>query len=252
MIKNKQFLKYILWIIIVLSSIVLVFASYKQFKRIEASNRLDEITSIKKSIEDDSNIIVSENNSNTSYSIKSNDQKEWLDINPDYQGWLQIENTNIDYPVVRAIDNYFYLDRDFLKKKSELGAIFMDYRNIGNFNDRHTAIYGHYTWTGKMFGDLHKYKEELFSNENRIIKLNTLYGEKEFQIFSVYVDSAEEYKLKFDFKDDAEYKGYLKILSELSMHPFESNLNSEKLILTLATCSYEVGDGRLIVHAIEK
>ncbi|MDY0236888.1 MAG: class B sortase [Gudongella sp.] len=248
--KSNILFKYILWIIIFISLIVLVFAINREYKRNEASKRLYTISILENNEKEDNSIVINEDN--TKYSTKTNLQKTWLDINPDYQGWLQIENTNIDYPVVRAIDNYFYLDKDFLKEDSELGAIFMDYRNIGNFNDRHTAIYGHYTWTGKMFGDLHNYKEELFSNENRIIKFNSLFGEKEFEIFSVYVDSAEDYKLKFDFEDDIEYLEYLKSLNELSIHSFESNLDPDKLLLSLATCSYEVSNGRLIVHAIEK
>lgn len=248
--KNKLFIKYILWIIMIISFLVLVFALNRQYKRNEASKRLDTISILEDNVKNDKELTIDEDSN--LFSNKANPQKKWLDINPDYQGWLQIENTNIDYPVVRSVDNHFYLDRDFLKEKSELGAIFMDYRNIGNFNDRHTAIYGHYTWTGKMFGDLHKYKNDDFSKDNRIIKFNTLFGEREFEIFSVYIDSAEDYKLKFDFKDDNEYKDYLAGLNDLSIHNFKSNLDSEKLLITLATCSYEVGNGRLIIHAIEK
>lgn len=248
--KNNVIFKSLLWIVIFVSSIVLVFTTNRLLKRNEASKRLDLLATLEDKEKGGSIQIINE--SSTSYSTPSNLQKKWLDINPDYQGWLKIENTNIDYPLVRSKDNHFYLNRDFLKEDSELGAIFMDYRNIGNFNDRHTVIYGHYTWTGKMFGHLHNYKEELFSKENRIIKLKTIYGDKEFEIFSVYVDSAEDYELKINFKDDIDYVEYLQSLSDLSLHSFELNPNPEKLLLTLATCSYEVGDGRLIVHAIEK
>ena len=248
--KNSIIFKFLLWLIIFISFLVLVFTTNRQLKRNEASNRIDALTILEekeKKYKDQTN-----DDSLTTYSAKTNPQKKWLDLNSDYQGWLKIENTNIDYPLVRARDNIFYLNKDFLKEESELGAIFMDYRNIGNFNDKHTAIYGHYTWTGKMFGDLHNYKEESFLNKNRIIDLKTLYGEKEFEIFSVYIDSAEDYELKINFTDDNDYLEYLQFLNSLSVHNFEFNPDSEKLLLTLATCSYEVGNGRLIVHAIEK
>ena len=248
--KNSIIFKFLLWLIIFISFLVLVFTTNRQLKRNEASNRIDALTILEekeKKYKDQTN-----DDSLTTYSTKTNPQKKWLDLNSDYQGWLKIENTNIDYPLVRARDNIFYLNKDFLKEESELGAIFMDYRNIGNFNDKHTAIYGHYTWTGKMFGDLHNYKEESFLNKNRIIDLKTLYGEKEFEIFSVYIDSAEDYELKINFTDDNDYLEYLQFLNSLSVHNFEFNPDSEKLLLTLATCSYEVGNGRLIVHAIEK
>lgn len=257
MTENRHFLKYLLWAIIIFSLIILVISSTKQIKRLKSEKILEEFTEkIEKPTVIREPSIIEEIEENTLeekvYSLEPNLQKEWLDINPDYQGWLSIEGTNIDYPTVRSVDNFFYLDKDFLKNKNELGAIFMDYRNIGNFNDKHTAIYGHYTWNGKMFADLHKYKDESYGNENNIIKFNSLYGEKEFEIFSVYVDSAVDYRLELDFKDDLEYEDYLKKLQELSLYEIPVDLKADKLLLTLATCSYEIGNGRLIVHALEK
>lgn len=253
MSKNRQILKYFLWTVIVVSLGVLLFSTYIGLKRINAEKRIEEFSAkMEKPISKSEKPIEEDPIDDKVYSIDSNPQKQWLDINSDYQGWLSIEGTNIDYPVVRAVDNFYYLDRDFLKEKSELGAIFMDYRNVGNFNDRHSAIYGHFTWNGKMFADLHKYKEEDFAKQNSIITLNTLYGEKQFQIFSVYVDSAKDYRLKFQFLDDREYEDYLKDLQNMSIYDLSFDWDPDKLLITLATCSYEVGDGRLIVHGIEK
>lgn len=257
MAKNTGFLKQVLWLIIIISAGIFLFSGFKQIKRWESEKRFENISSILEKPEVKVTPItqptIEENKAPEKiYFLEPNAQKQWLDINPDYQGWLSIKGTNIDYPTVRAKDNQFYLDRDFLKEKSELGAIFMDYRNVGNFNDRHTAIYGHYTWNGKMFADLHNYKDESFGRDHNIIKLNTLYGEKEFQIFSIYVDSATDYKLRFNFKDDEDYKEYLNGLKELSLYELPFELEEDKLLLTLATCSYEVGNGRLIVHGIEK
>ncbi|NLC65700.1 MAG: class B sortase, partial [Clostridium sp.] len=186
------------------------------------------------------------------YSTIENPQKKWLNKNEDYEGWLVVEGTKINYPVVKSIDNSFYLDRDFEKEKNELGSIFMDYKNVGSFNDKHTTIYGHYTKSGVMFGDLHKYKDKEFSLSNNSISFDSLYSKKEFEIFSVYIDSADNYQLKFNFKDDIEYEDYLQMISEKSMHDLGGELDKDKLLLTLATCSYEVGNGRLIIHAIEK
>lgn len=253
MAKNRQILKYFLWTVIVVSLGVLLFSTYIGLKRINAEKRIEEFSAkMEKPISKSEKPTEEDPIDDKVYSIDSNPQKQWLDINSDYQGWLSIEGTNIDYPVVRAVDNFYYLDRDFLKEKSELGAIFMDYRNVGNFNDRHSAIYGHFTWNGKMFADLHKYKEEDFAKQNSIITLNTLYGEKQFQIFSVYVDSAKDYRLKFQFLDDREYEDYLKDLQNMSIYDLSFDWDPDKLLITLATCSYEVGDGRLIVHGIEK
>lgn len=248
--KNKTYLKYFLWLIIISSSLVLIFTSYKLYKRDMDSKRIDSI-SIRTEIENENKDTL-EDKDPLYYTPIENEEKKWIDINQDYQGWLEIENTNISYPVVRGIDNYYYLDKDFSRKESELGAIFMDYRNLGNYNDKHTVIYGHYTWTGKMFADLHNYKDETFAKENNLIGFKGLYNKKDFEIFSVYIDSASDYELKLNFEEDKDYKDYLVKLEELSLHEFNVNLDPSKLLLTLATCSYEVGNGRLIVHAIEK
>lgn len=249
--KDNMILKYILWIIIISSSIVLILSSYGQIRRVQRSKRLDEL--INKEVYPANQIDKTlSDNTEVKDSNPVNPHKKWIDVNTDYQGWLRIPGTRIDYPVVRGIDNTYYLDRDFFKEKSDAGSIFMDYRNIGNFKDQHTIIYGHYRNNGEMFADLHKYKEREFLMENNIISFNGIYDEKDFEIFSVYVDSADNYKLKNQFESSIEYENHLKDLSDLSMHQINFNPNAEKLMITVATCSYEIGNGRLIIHAIEK
>ena len=265
---NSKLTKVFLSVIILSSSIVLIGASYKQIKRTKAeknvailsSDYYDSQDSILYSLEKDNkpfenvkeNEITNKIIKEDIYSITENPHKKWIDQNEDYEGWLTVKGTKIDYPVVKTLDNEFYLDKGFEKEKTDLGSIFMDYRNIGNFNDLHTIIYGHYTKSGVMFGDLHKYKDKDFSLSNSSITFNSLYSEKEFEIFSVYVDSADDYKLEYDFTGSDEYENYLNMLSEKSMHDLGKKINKDKLLLTLATCSYEIGNGRLIIHAIEK
>lgn len=252
--KDKMLLKYILWLVIISSSMVLVSSSYREIRRVQASKRLSELIDEEEVISSsliDEELAIELDKVQVKYSNIVNPQKKWIDINSDYQGWLDMAGTKIDYPVVRSLDNRYYLDRDFFKEKSEAGSIFMDYRNIGNFLDKHTAIYGHYRKNGEMFADLHKYKEKDFAMENNIVSFNSIYDEKDFKIFSVYVDSADDYQLKFNFEDDLDYMAYLEDLSGLSIHEFDFDLDPEKLLITIATCSYEIGNGRLIVHAIE-
>jgi sortase B len=65
-------------------------------------------------------------------------------INPDVVGWLAVEGTEIDYPVVQGKDNDFYLRHLFTGERNKLGSIFMNYRNHSNFSDKNTIIYGHH------------------------------------------------------------------------------------------------------------
>lgn len=184
------------------------------------------------------------------YDYKPNDNSKYLSINPDFTGWIEIAGTALDYPVLRSIDNVFYLTRDIYKNNSDAGAIFMDYRNLGQFNDQHTIIYGHYMKNGTMFGGLHDYKEENHFNTHDKIKVSGLYGDKIYTIFSVYIVSADDYKLEIDF-EDGDYANYLQALMSSSMYKKDFILSEDKALLTLATCSYETKNGRMIIHAIE-
>lgn len=249
--KNNRIFKYILWLAIILSALVFITASYRQVKRIQGSRRFNEF--IKEEMDSTSGIEeLPKENMESKYLKEENPHKKWIHVNNDYQGWLKVNGTKIDYPVVRGLDNAYYLDRDFFKEKSDAGSIFMDYRNIGNFKDRHTVIYGHHMKNGEMFAGLHKYKEKEFLMENKNISFNSIYDGKDFEIFSAYVDSADDYELKLEFENQREYEKYLENLSELSIYEIDFKANGKKKLITLATCSYEVGNGRLIVHAIEK
>lgn len=181
------------------------------------------------------------------YSYKPNDQLTLINENADYVGWVFIENTRINYPVVRAQDNAYYLNNDFTKRPSKPGAIFMDYRNIGQFNDRHTVIYGHYMEDGSMFGDLHLYKSESFFKQNRQIVYKGLYEEKTYTIFSVTIETADDYEIDLRIVDE----DYITNLKEASLHDLDIELDLNKKILTLVTCSYEIDNGRIIIHAFE-
>ena len=75
--------------------------------------------------------------------------------------WIKVYNTNIDYPVVQGKDNAYYLNHDFNKNYLSSGSIFMDYRNDFE-NDKSIVIYGHHMKNKTMFGELTKFKQELF------------------------------------------------------------------------------------------
>ena len=190
---------------------------------------------------------IEESTNQNQYAYKVNNQKIWLDQNTDFTGWLRVEGTKIDYPVVRGNDNIYYLNRDFLKKTSKAGAIFMDYRNIGQFSDKHTVIYGHYMKDGTMFGDLHQYKSKAFYDENRIIEFEGLYENKSYTIFSVTLETADDYEIDLKLSNDA----YLNQILGTSIHETRLIPESSMAILTLVTCSYEVDNGRILIHAYE-
>ena len=156
----------------------------------------------------------------------------------------------IDYPIVKASDNDYYLKRGFDKKYDFYGSIFMDYRNFGIGLDKNTIIYGHNMKDRKMFGDLPFYNDESFALEHSIIEVNTLYGDKKYKVFSVYFDKADNTLIQTQF-EDTEFEPYVAKLMDKSVIQFDLTVNPTDNILTLITCSYEVDDGRYYLHAVE-
>ena len=90
--------------------------------------------------------------------------------NEDYRGWLNVENTNIDYPVLQSYDNQYYLDKDINREYLMSGSIFMNYLNDG-FNDENTVLFGHNMRNKTMFAQLKKYKEKEFFYGNNNIEI---------------------------------------------------------------------------------
>lgn len=166
--------------------------------------------------------------------LRENPSADLVERIPNYVGWIKIQNTPIDYPVVRGNDNAFYLDHDFTGKSYIGGAIFMDRRNLGNNLDAHTIIYGHYMKDGSMFTALNKYLDPKFLEENPVVKIDYLYETVEYRIIDAYYVSADTYKLDYDLKDDLKY---------------DSAETIDKL-LTLSTCNYILDNGRMVVHAV--
>lgn len=185
------------------------------------------------------------------YQYVENKNKEWLDINPDYVGWIRLSGTRIDYPAVRGNDNQEYLDKDFNGRASVGGSIFMDYRNLGNFNDTHTIFYGHTMKNKTMFHDLVYFHDLNFFKENSLVEFAGLYDTKKYQIFSVYEISADDYAFRLEFENTNDYASYLDQLAALSMHSSDIIMDAGFSLLTLVTCSYGVNNGRTVVHAIE-
>lgn len=173
-----------------------------------------------------------------------------LTINPDVVGWLKVNNTNIDYPVVKASDNDFYLKKNLYKESDMNGWIYMDYRNSVESLHKNTIIYGHNMYySGVMFGTLHKAinKNWYGKNENLVISFNTMYETMNWQIFSIYkVNKTQDY-LHIDFANDKDFLDYISLIKNRSINNFGIDIIPKDKIITLSTCT---GDNeRLVVHA---
>ena len=180
----------------------------------------------------------------------SNKEEELLNINNDYKFWLNISNSNIDYPVVQGVDNDFYLNHSFNKEKSISGTLFIDYQNNID-SDKNIVIYGHHMKNNTMFNNLNFFKDEEFFNNNDITIIRN--GEEyKYDVFSVYIIPENEASFNMSFVDESDYLNYMDELSTKSYFKKEFKLDSSRKMITLVTCSYEYDGARTIVHAIKK
>lgn len=172
-------------------------------------------------------------------------------INKDIKAWINVANTNIDYAVVQASDNDYYLRRNIYKKYSYSGSIFMDYRcSIWDKATSNIIIYGHNMKADNMFHQLQKFKKEsFFKNEGNIITLYTSEGIITAKVFSVYVTDTNYNYLQSSFADTSSYEEYIDSITSKSMFPSSLSVSPEDRIITLSTCDYQFDDARLVIHA---
>lgn len=190
------------------------------------------------------------NNNYVNVSYITTDFKQLLNKNSDTVGWLKVNNTKVNYPVVQSKDNEYYLKHDFYKNNNTNGWIYGDYRDDFNNFGNNTIIYGHNLTNRSMFGSLiWTLKTSWYTNtDNQYIKLSTPNASTVWKIFSIYQIKPEVYYLKTYFDSDSDHQEFLNTLKNRSIYNFKEDVNSSDKILTLSTCSDD-GTKRMVIHA---
>ncbi|MED3382787.1 class B sortase [Bacillus tropicus] len=172
-------------------------------------------------------------------------------INKEIVGWVTMDDTQINYPIVQAKDNDYYLFRNYKGEDMRAGSIFMDYRNDVKSQNRNTILYGHRMKDGSMFGSLKKILDEDFFKSHRKLYYDTLFEGYDLEVFSVYTTTTDFYYIETDFSSDMEYTSFLEKIQEKSLHRTNTRVTASDQIVTLSTCDYALDPeaGRLVVHA---
>lgn len=172
------------------------------------------------------------------------------EINTDIVGYIEVDNTNISYPVVKSSDNSYYLNHSYKKEKNNIGSIFLDYRNDLDNLSKNNIIYGHGRLDNTMFGSLNNLLDSsnLDSKESYYITLSTPNSIMTFKIFSVYTIPKEGYYIKTYFSSNKYFKEFLETIMKRSIYNFNTDVNTNDKILTLSTCKDNFGK-RIVVHA---
>lgn len=178
------------------------------------------------------------------------------ETNNDIIGWIQINDTNINYPVLQS-DNSFYLNHNYKKEYSELGSIFMDESVNLELPSSNFLIYGHRNKRGMMFEDLMKYEDEEFYKKHQTIQFTTLKEDAEYQILAVfksrvyYQNQKDVFRYYFftNAETEEEYNNYVSNAKSVSLYDTKITAKYGEQLLTLSTCAYHTDNGRFVVVA---
>ncbi|MCL2673715.1 MAG: class B sortase [Defluviitaleaceae bacterium] len=169
--------------------------------------------------------------------------------NDDIIGRLIIPGTTVDYLVVQAEDNEFYLYRDIHGNASSAGWIFLDYDVDLTRDDQNTVIYGHNMNADIKFHSVRHFRNYDFFREHSIIKFNTIYEDTEWEVFAFYVAHISFPYTHINYANEEQWMYMLERFRQVSIHATDIVLTPEDRILTLSTCTNVDQDTRFVLQA---
>ncbi len=176
--------------------------------------------------------------------------------NPQTIGYLKIDGTKIDTPVVQADNDKYYLRHDFNGNSTSYGAVFATYK--ANFKpfDRNTLLYGHNMFDGERFAALANYKSIDYFKKHPVIQFDTLFEKHQWKVYAVILTNGSTqsnngyfFDFTFDNCSDACFEEYIQELDKRKLYETGVDLLPTDKLITLCTCTYEFEDSRLIVIA---
>ncbi len=182
-----------------------------------------------------------------------------LALNPDVCGWVTVDNTQIDYPVLQGEDNLTYINTDVYGNFALAGSIFLDSRNDRTFADPYSVLYGHHMENSSMFGDLDLYKHDEFFRKNQTGMLILPDRTCSLRIFACMQVAASEERIFNPNRWDAGVKGLLDYAEADALHIDPDAIaqlhdridaGEKTQVLALTTCAYEFTDARTVVLAV--
>ena len=242
-------------IICLLTTIISVVVIYRHFK--EANKQKEMYESLAQ--------IVDDTDTSTEVSTQLEEKEpfilpEYAELymqNKDMVGWIRINDTNINYPVMQSIDKpNFYLKHGFDKSYTDYGCPYVAENCDLSKPSDNLIVYGHHMKNGSMFSDLEKFKKKDFWEEHKTFNFNTLYAKQTYEIIAVfktvvYTESSSEFKY-FQFSDAESPEHFNNYISKCKTKAiYETGVTAEygDKLITLSTCEYSNTNGRLVLVA---
>lgn len=173
--------------------------------------------------------------------------------NNDLVGWIKIDGTNINYPVVQSKDApNFYLKHDFEKNYTDYGCPYAQQNCDVQAPSDNVVLYGHNMKDGTMFCDLTNYKSESFWAQHRTIQFDTLTQKNEYTVIAAFKGEAAElfaYNAFVDAATPEEFDAYVAAVKELALYDTGISATYGDKLITLSTCEYSFENGRMVVVA---
>ena len=262
--KKKKY-KFKTWIIIIILSIFLsifmislvniILWHNDNTKTKQNLDEIEQIVDIEIIQDNDNTILVNEPDDSESdywyyitFPLINVNFDQLKEKNNDTVGWLNVNNTNINYPFVQASDNEYYLYHSYDKSYNKAGWVFLDYRNNKNLTDRNNIIYGHHRVNNTMFTSLLNTLDYdwYLNKDNHIIRVSTENENTLWKIISVYKIKKESYYITVNFNDNT-FSKFIDTIIERSIYNFNDEVTIDDKILTLSTCYDD--NTRVVVHA---
>lgn len=177
-------------------------------------------------------------------------------MNPDMAGWISIEGTKINYPVMHTPDRKdHYLKRNFSGEYSSWGCLYVREECDPEAPSDNVTIYGHNMKDGSMFAGLHAYTSREFWESHRYIRFDTVKEHHIYEIFAVFKTTATqdvgfEYHAFINAADGQSFDAFIARCMSLSLYGTDLIPKYGDKIICLSTCEYSQPDGRLVVAAV--
>ena len=180
--------------------------------------------------------------------------KPLLELNPDYVGWLTIEGTEIDYPVLQTEDEEYYLTHDFYGEENVNGQLILDAGCDIKQPSYNLVISGHNMKSGKMFADLKRYSSQSYWKRHKTLQFNSLYRHGEYVIFAAFYSKdydvdEEGFRYNADIRFGFEMTAYLDDIDEVKAYETGVDVRFGDELITLSTCSSHTDECRFVVVA---
>lgn len=176
--------------------------------------------------------------------------RDLQEVNQQIVGWISVDGTKVDNPILQADNNAFYLNHNFKDDYSRAGSIFMDYRNDVMHMNRNTILYGHAMKNGTMFGSLKNYLKQDYAKAHRTIYLDTLYEGYDVEVFAAYETTIDFYYIETEFQTDEAFSHFIEEVNKRSVIKMGVEVSVDDQIVTLSTCKdfFASNEKRIVVQ----